>query len=128
MVEVEVNIDGRKYRMVCNPGEEERILSIGNRFSSFVRELRQKFGEIGEQQITFMAAMLVTEQLAETEHKLEKLETEMQESSKAEENLVRQFQAQEELVATKVNEAAEKIESIVFGLNQDSHKEQEISE
>ena len=128
MVEVEVDIDGRKYRMVCNPGEEERILSIGNRFSTYVRELRQKFGEIGEHQITFMAAMLVTEQLAETESKLEKLEIDLQKSSKAEENLVRQFQAQEDLVATKVNEAAEKIESIVFGLNQDTHNEQENSE
>ena len=123
-MEVEVDIDGRKYRMVCNQGEEERILAIGNRFSTFVHELRQKFGEIGEHQITFMAAMMVTDQLAEVEGKLEKLESQMQESSKTEENLVRQFQTQEEIIATKINEAAEKIEGIVVGLNQDSHNEQ----
>ncbi len=124
MVEVEVDIDGRKYRMVCNQGEEERILAIGNRFSTFVHELRQKFGEIGEHQITFMAAMMVTDQLVEAEYKLEKLEFQMQESSKTEENLVRQFKAQEEIIATKINEAAEKIEGIVVGLNQDLHDEQ----
>ena len=118
MVEVEIDIDGRKYRMVCNKGEEERILAIGNRFSTFVRDLRQKFGEIGDHQITFMAAMMVTDQLADTESKLAKLESEMQNSSKSEEKLVQQYQSQEEYVATKINEAAERIENIVAGLNQ----------
>ena len=118
MVEVEIDIDGRKYRMVCNKGEEERILAIGNRFSTFVRDLRQKFGEIGDHQITFMAAMMVTDQLADTESKLAKLESEMQNSSRSEEKLVQQYQSQEEYVATKINEAAERIENIVAGLNQ----------
>ena len=118
MVEVEIDIDGRKYRMVCNKGEEERILAIGNRFSTFVRDLRQKFGEIGDHQITFMAAMMVTDQLVDTESKLAKLESEMQNSSKSEEKLVQQYQSQEEYVATKINEAAERIENIVAGLNQ----------
>ena len=118
MVEVEIDIDGRKYRMVCNKGEEERILAIGNRFSTYIRDLRQKFGEIGDHQITFMAAMMVTDQLADTESKLAKLQSEMQNSSNSEEKLAQQFQSQEEFVATKINEAAEKIENIVAGLNQ----------
>ena len=118
MVEVEIDIDGRKYRMVCNKGEEERILAIGNRFSTFIRDLRQKFGEIGDHQITFMAAMMVTDQLADTESKLAKLESEVQSSSNSEEKLAQQFQTQEEYIATKINEAAERIENIVAGLNQ----------
>ena len=118
MVEVEIDIDGRKYRMVCNKGEEERILAIGNRFSTYIRDLRQKFGEIGDHQITFMAAMMVTDQLADTESKLAKLQSEIQNSSNSEEKLAQQFHSQEEYVATKINEAAERIENIVAGLNQ----------
>jgi cell division protein ZapA len=65
MAQVSVTIDGRKYRLACNEGEEERLESLAGVIDDKIGELRASFGEIGDQRLVVMAALTIADDLAE---------------------------------------------------------------
>ena len=69
-----VNINGKAYRMACDEGEEARLESLGERLDSYVTQLKCAFGEIGDQRLTVMAGVMVTDELTEAERRIASLE------------------------------------------------------
>jgi len=65
MAHVAVTIDGRKYRLACNEGEERRLESLASLIDGKIAELRGEFGEIGDQRLVVMAALTVADNLLE---------------------------------------------------------------
>src|SRR5271165_6188563 len=65
MAQVSVTIDGRKYRLACNEGEEQRLESLAGLIDARIGELRASFGEIGDQRLVVMAALTIADNLAE---------------------------------------------------------------
>jgi cell division protein ZapA len=65
MAQVSVTIDGRKYRLACNEGEEARLESLAGVIDDKIGEMRKEFGEIGDQRLVIMAALTFADDLAE---------------------------------------------------------------
>jgi cell division protein ZapA len=65
MAQVSVTIDGRKYRLACNEGEEARLESLAGVIDEKIGEMRATFGEIGDQRLVIMAALTIADNLAE---------------------------------------------------------------
>ena len=65
MAQVSVTIDGRRYRVACNEGEEARLESLAGMIDDKIGELRTSFGEIGDQRLVVMAALTIADNLAE---------------------------------------------------------------
>src|SRR5271166_1066774 len=65
MAHVAVTIDGRKYRLACNEGEEQRLESLASMIDGKIAELRGSFGEIGDQRLVVMAALTIADNLIE---------------------------------------------------------------
>ena len=65
MAQVSVTIDGRKYRLACNEGEEARLESLAGVIDEKIGEMRAAFGEIGDQRLVIMAALTIADDLAE---------------------------------------------------------------
>ncbi len=65
MAQVSVTIDGRKYRLACNEGEEARLESLAGVIDDKIGEMRAAFGEIGDQRLVIMAALTIADNLAE---------------------------------------------------------------
>jgi cell division protein ZapA len=65
MSQVSVSIDGRKYRLACNEGEEPRLESLAGLIDEKIGEMRKTFGEIGDQRLVIMAALTIADSLAE---------------------------------------------------------------
>jgi cell division protein ZapA len=65
MSQVSVTIDGRKYRLACNEGEEARLESLAGVIDEKIAEMRTAFGEIGDQRLVIMAALTIADNLAE---------------------------------------------------------------
>jgi cell division protein ZapA len=65
MAHVSVTIDGRKYRLACNEGEEARLESLAGMIDEKIGEMRASFGEIGDQRLVIMAALTIADNLAE---------------------------------------------------------------
>lgn len=72
---VNVTIAGRSFRMACGPGEEEHLESLAQQIDQRIGELRQSFGEIGDQRLTVMAAITIADELAESRRRIAELET-----------------------------------------------------
>lgn len=124
MGQVSVEINGRNYRMACDDGEEGHVAELGARLNACVNDLRDSFGEIGDQRLTVMAAMMMTDQLFEAEQKLENFGSELEQLRQSDQSAVAQLEEQERKLVVKVEEAAERIEALAKGLNQLSHEEQ----
>ena len=65
MSQVSVSIDGRKYRLACNEGEEARLESLASLIDEKIGEMRKTFGEIGDQRLVIMAALTIADSLTE---------------------------------------------------------------
>jgi cell division protein ZapA len=71
MAQVSVTIDGRKYRLACNEGEEARLEELAGMVDDKIIELRRAFGEIGDQRLIVMAALAFADQFADARHAAE---------------------------------------------------------
>ena len=65
MPEVNVEINGRKYRMACEAGQEKHLIGLAQRFDAHVEQLKGAVGEIGDNRLTVMAGIAVVDELAE---------------------------------------------------------------
>jgi cell division protein ZapA len=63
MSHINVTINGRQYRMACEEGQEVRLLKLAESLEARVEQLRGKFGEIGDQRLTVMAALTACDEL-----------------------------------------------------------------
>ena len=77
MPQVAVQINGRTYRMACDEGQEAHLMELAQRFDRSIGELRGSFGEIGDQRLTVMAGVMVTDELSEANRKLRAAEDEL---------------------------------------------------
>ena len=71
MGEVTLSIDGKSFRMACEDGDEERLTDLAARFDTSVQDLRAAFGHLGDNRLTVMAGLLMTDRLSEVEAQLE---------------------------------------------------------
>ena len=122
MSEVSVEINGRKYRMACEDGQEEHLQNLARRFNEHVGSFKGDFGEIGDNRLTVMAGIAVMDNLVEAERKIESLRAELDEVTRAGHTLAEETEALETRFSARMSEAARKIElaaSAIESVNQD---------
>jgi cell division protein ZapA len=117
MQQVTVTINGSKYRMACEEGQENHLMELARNFDERISELRGKFGEIGDARLLVMAAMTIADELSESGRKLRALEDEIVASRKDRVLASGQAQASQAAIAGAFNAAAERIEGIARKLN-----------
>ena len=77
MSHINVTINGRQYRMACEEGQEVRLLKLAEGLEARVEQLRGKFGEIGDQRLTVMAALTACDELLDANARIRNLEQEL---------------------------------------------------
>ncbi|MEN0040689.1 MAG: cell division protein ZapA [Pseudomonadota bacterium] len=77
MPQVAVQINGKTYRMACEEGQEAHLLDLAQRFDRTINELKGSFGEIGDQRLTVMAGVFVTDEMVSLQHRVAGLESEV---------------------------------------------------
>ncbi|HEY1475085.1 MAG TPA: cell division protein ZapA [Pseudolabrys sp.] len=118
MAQVNATIAGRQYRLACEDGQEDHLLTLAKDLDQRIIELRAKFGEIGDTRLTVMAALMVADELAETAHKIRRLEEESTALQDARVVAADRAKAASSAVVNAFNSAAERIEGITKKLNQ----------
>jgi cell division protein ZapA len=63
MGKVSLNINGRKYGMGCEDGEEERLLRLGQKLDDRVAAMANQFGQIGDIRLMVMAGITLLDEL-----------------------------------------------------------------
>jgi cell division protein ZapA len=110
MPEVNVEVNGRKYRMACEEGQEAHLLSLAERFNTMIEEFKGSFGEIGDNRLTVMAGISVLDELVEVERKLKQAETERDEIAAAGESMAKQADEMEARFTKRMEEVARRLE------------------
>jgi cell division protein ZapA len=65
MGQISITLNGRTYRLRCEDGEEERLLALGTHVRGHVDRLSREFGQIGDERLLLMAAVLIADELFE---------------------------------------------------------------
>lgn len=118
MPEVNVEINGRKFRMACEEGQEQHLLGLADRFNAQIDQFKGTFGEIGDNRLTVMAGIAVLDELAEAERKIAELKQDVANLTSAGEALSHEAEELERKFARRLNEAARKIEAIAVAIDE----------
>ncbi|HEY9013009.1 MAG TPA: cell division protein ZapA [Devosia sp.] len=118
MPEVNVEINGRKYRMACEEGQEAHLLGLADRFNKHIDAFKGTFGEIGDNRLTVMAGIAVLDELADAERRIELLKEDVARLTEAGEGVTREAEALERSFAKRLNEAARKIEAVATAIDE----------
>lgn len=65
MPQMNIMINGHPYAVACNAGEEERLKALGAIVDDRVSRLASSLGQIGENKLMLMAAILLADELTE---------------------------------------------------------------
>ena len=117
MSHVNVNLNGRQYRMACEEGQETRLLRLAESLESRIQSLRGKFGEIGDARLTVMAALTVCDELLDASSRIRGLEEELDALRDVRLVAADRARATQLAVANALNAAADRIEQTTQVLN-----------
>ncbi len=114
--QVNVTINGRVYRMACEEGQEPHLQGLAQHLNEMIDRLRGAFGEIGDQRLTVMAAIMAMDELSELERQVRTLEAENRALREARVALIDQRDRAEIDIARQIEETAVRVEAIVASL------------
>jgi cell division protein ZapA (FtsZ GTPase activity inhibitor) len=67
MGQVTITLNSRTYRLRCGDGEEARLLELADHLRQRIDRLATEFGQIGDDRLLVMAALLVTDELLDAQ-------------------------------------------------------------
>ncbi|MFP9139069.1 cell division protein ZapA [Devosia sp. XGJD_8] len=118
MPEVNVEINGRKYRMACEEGQQQHLIGLAERFNTHVEQLKGAVGEIGDNRLTVMAGIAVVDELAEAERKIKALENDVLVLTRAGQEVAAEIESLEGQFAARLSEAARTLEGVASVLDE----------
>ena len=118
MPEVNVEIDGKKFRMACEEGQEQHLLTLAERFNRTVSGLKGNFGEIGDNRLVVMAGIAVLDELAEAEDRIAALRQDIADLTAAGQELTAEAEELEQKFARRLSDAARKVEAIAQAIDE----------
>lgn len=114
---VNVIIDGKSYRMACDPGQEDHLVDLAARFDRYVSHLKGAFGEIGDQRLTVMAGIMVMDELVELQKRVKGLESEADGLRKARDEALSRADRVDSSLAERLSAITGKMEQIAGKLS-----------
>ncbi|MCB1546022.1 MAG: cell division protein ZapA [Rhodoblastus sp.] len=112
MAQVVVTIAGRTYRMNCEDGQESHIEALAEHVDSKMAGLRTSFGEIGEQRLVVMAAITISDELAEAKGRIDSLEEQIAALAEVSQDARQMREARETHLAEALAGVAERLEKL----------------
>ncbi len=116
MAQVTVTIAGKVFRMACGDGEEAHLEGLAQRVDDKVQELRQAFGEIGDQRLTMMAAIALADEATDAQQKIADLQAELNNLKQERQLLSNTGDIAMTTAADAIDNAAARIEQLAQGM------------
>ncbi len=118
MPEVNVEINGRRYRMACEAGQEPHLNMLAETFNRRIDAFKGSFGEIGDQRLVVMAGIAALDELFEAQRQLAALRQDVTDLTRAGEAMAAETEEVEQKYARRLAEAARKLESISSAIDE----------
>lgn len=118
MASVSVTINGRRYEIACDEGQEAQLSRLGRYVDDRVRQLSAAVGQLGDTRLMVMTSLLLADELSEKNDELE--------SYKVEHNATVRDR-KDEMMADKLDRLASRISQIADSLAEDEEIIEEIN-
>ena len=110
MGQVSVTLNGRSYRLECGSGEEAHLIELSEYLASHVETMKHKFGQVGDDRLILMAALMVTDELWEARRHIEEMKTVLAESKRDRSSADETMRSMQADLAARVSAAAQRLE------------------
>lgn len=77
MPQVTVTINNRNYTVACGEGEEQHLLDLASYYDKQIRIISEEVGQVGDQRLLLLGALMVTDQLSDMVSKVDELRSEV---------------------------------------------------
>ncbi|MCG8444536.1 MAG: cell division protein ZapA [Hyphomicrobiales bacterium] len=112
MAQVSVTINGHSFRMGCDDGQENHLLGLCAEVNNHIETFKEMFGEVGDMRLLAMAALLIADERFEMRQKLNALSGSIAEQKDATAFASEQLEADQQIMAAQLNDAAARIEAV----------------
>jgi len=113
---VNVMVNSRAYTIACDDGEEDHLKALAAEVDSKVSELLGSVGQVGDQRLILMAALLLADEKHVADSRLETLQRQFEEEKGAREELGGRAERSEGAAADVLENAVKRIEDIAAKL------------
>lgn len=113
---VNVMVSGRAYTIACDEGEEDHLKDLAAHVDRKVRELLESVGQVGDQRLLLMAALLITDEFYEARSKLESHAKQAGDLANAHEEISGRLNQAETQAISLMERAAKRAEDIAARL------------
>ena len=110
---VNVMVNSRAYTIACDEGEEDHLRELAAHVDAKVKELLGSVGQVGDQKLLLMAAVLITDELFEARARADGHVHKMGELSNARAEADARIGQSEQLATGALEDAAKRLEAIV---------------
>ena len=114
MGQVSVTLNGRTYRLECGEGEEAHLIGLSEYLGSHVETMKYKFGQVGDDRLILMAALMVTDELWEARRQMQEIKSTLTEAKRDRSAADETAKSMRADLAETIGAAADRLE----GLNQ----------
>jgi cell division protein ZapA len=115
---VNVMVNGRAYTIACDDGEENHLRQLAEHVDDKVRELLSSVGQVGDQRLLLMAALLIADEHHEAAGQLQLRMQELGELSGSHEAVAERLAQSEAIAADALEAATKRVEDIAGSLAQ----------
>jgi len=63
MAKADIEVNQRRYSVACAPGQEDRLVHLGGKLDTRVRQIAGAVGDIGEARLFLIAALALLDEL-----------------------------------------------------------------
>lgn len=120
MSSVNITINGKQYRVACEPGQEQRLTQLAQDFDERIASMRSRFGEVGDARLTVMAAMMLGDELVDAKAKVARLEADVGALTDARAGATDRLSRTEAAVVSALDSVSDRIERMTLALSRPS--------
>ncbi|HUB84987.1 MAG TPA: cell division protein ZapA [Rhizomicrobium sp.] len=114
---VNVMVNSRAYTIACDDGEEDHLRELAAHVDSKVRELLESVGQVGDQRLLLMAAVLITDELFEARARQDAHAKKAGDLASAHDEISGKLTRSESTARESLESAAKRIEALTAKLN-----------
>lgn len=115
MSQLETTINGRRYTVACEDGQEEHLGRLADYVKTRVEELAESVGQIGDARLLLMVSLLIADELSDAYAELAVERGESEQKLNAGQDGTAAARDEEAMAAT-IETVAERIEAIAARL------------
>lgn len=129
MGQIQVTVNGRTYGIACDDGQEAHVGRLARYIEQKVAGLVQSVGQVGDARLLLMASLVIADELADAELRLDHAKTELSQAAAVREQVRAEAlaraaappppSADEAVLARALDQLAQRIEGIADGLDAD---------